>query len=80
MEQKQDIQKDEPTKKPNETGTGSLGLAVGLSLGILFGVAFDDMGLGMMMGVALGLCWAPAIEMLRKDKKRKEHEDEHEKQ
>lgn len=80
MKQKQDIQKGETPKEPNQTGTGILGLPVGLSLGILFGVAFDNMGLGMMMGVALGLCGGPAMEMLGKRKKRKEQGDEHEKQ
>ena len=79
MEQKQDIQKGETPKEPNQTGTGILGLPVGLSFGILFGVAFDNIGLGMMMGVALGLCGGAAMEMLGKRKKRKEHEDEHEK-
>lgn len=80
MEQKKDIQKDETPNKPNETGTGGLGLAVGLSLGILFGVAFDNMGLGMTMGVALGLCGGLMMGMLGKRKKRKEQGDEHEKQ
>ena len=35
-------------------GSGS-GLAMGLSLGVLFGIVTDNIGLGVMLGVAVAL-------------------------
>lgn len=40
------------------------GLAIGLSLGILVGLLTDDLGLGMMLGAAVGLCSGSAISAL----------------
>ena len=53
---------------------------MGLSLGVLFGIVTDNIGLGMMLGVAVGLCTGPAISALKKNKKADEQEDDDEKQ
>ena len=60
-------------------GSGS-GLAMGLSLGVLFGIVTDNIGLGVMLGVAVWLCTGPAISALKKNKKADEQEDDDEKQ
>ena len=82
MKQEKDFQKDQKQTGDFSSNTG-LGLAVGLSLGTLFGVVFDNIGLGRMMGAALGLCGGPAMELLhggRKSKKPQEREDDREQQ
>lgn len=62
-----------------DSGSGS-GLAIGLSLGVLFGIVTDNIGLGMMLGVAAGLCIDPAIGALKKNKKADEQENDDERQ
>ena len=47
-----------------------------LSLGVLFGIVMDNIGLGMMLGVAVGLCTGPAISVLKKNKKAEEQTDD----
>ena len=59
---------------------GGSGLAIGLSLGVLFGIVTDNIGLGMMLGVAAGLCIDPAIGALKKNKKADEQENDDERQ
>ena len=54
----------------------SLGLAIGLSLGILLGIVMDNIGLGMMLGVAVELCTGPAISVLKENKKAEEQTDD----
>ena len=46
-----------------------------LSLGVLFGIVTDNIGLGVMLGVAMGLCAGPAIGVLKKNKKAEEQKD-----
>ena len=36
----------------------------------------DNIGLGMMLGVAVGLCTGPAIGVLKKNKKAEEQKDD----
>lgn len=67
-------------KAASTAADGSLGLAIGLSLGVLFGIAMDNLGLGMMLGVAAGLCGASAAGALRKNKKSEGQTDDDEKQ
>ena len=50
------------------------------SLGVLIGIIIDDIGLGMMLGVAVGLCIDPAIGALKKNKKADEQENDDERQ
>ena len=50
-----------------------------MSLGVLFGTLADNIGLGMMIGVAVGLCGGPAVGALRKNKKADEQEENDEK-
>ena len=74
-------QKDQKNRKDASMTTGiSLGLAIGLSLGVLFGIVTDNIGLGMMLGVAAGLCIDPAIGALKKNKKADEQENDDERQ
>ena len=47
-----------------------------ISLGVLFGIVMDNIGLGMMLGVAVGLCTGPAISVLKKNKKAEEQTDD----
>ena len=56
-------------KEPVSSNDSGSALAVGLSLGVLFGIVMDNIGLGMMLGVAVGLCTGPAISVLKKNKK-----------
>jgi len=50
-------QKDKNDKKDTDIAAGSsLGLSIGLSLGVFFGIVTDNLGLCMMIGVAVGLC------------------------
>ena len=63
-----------------QTGASGSGLAIGLSLGVLFGIVTDNIGLGMMLGVAAGLCIDPAIGALKKNKKADEQENDDERQ
>ena len=74
-------QKDQKNREDASMTTGiSLGLAIGLSLGVLFGIVTDNIGLGMMLGVAAGLCIDPAIGALKKNKKADEQENDDERQ
>ena len=63
----------------SSNGIGS-SLSIGLSLGVLFGIVTDNIGLGMMLGVAAGLCIDPAIGALKKNKKADEQENDDERQ
>ena len=63
------------TKDPNRTNDISLWLAIGLSLGVLFGIALDNIGLGMMIGAAIGLWGDSAAEMLTGKKKDEAHHE-----
>lgn len=47
---------------------------------MLIGIIIDDIGLGMMLGVAVGLCIDPAIGTLKKNKKADEQENDDERQ
>lgn len=53
-----------------------LGLAISLSLGTLFGIVTDNLALGMMIGVAVGLCGGSAAGALKGKKKEEETSDE----
>lgn len=63
-------------KEPVSSNDSGSALAVGLSLGVLFGIVMDNIGLGMMLGVAVGLCTGPAISVLKKNKKAEEQTDD----
>lgn len=63
-------------KEPVSSNDSGSALAVGLSLGVLFGIVMDNTGLGMMLGVAVGLCTGPAISVLKKNKKAEEQTDD----
>ena len=63
-------------KEPVSSNDSGSALAVGLSLGVLFGIVMDNIGLGMMLGVAVGLCTGPAISVLKKNKKAEEQKDD----
>lgn len=65
-----DYRKD--TDGENDT---SQWLAIGLSLGVLFGIATDNIGLGIMIGVAIGLWGDSVAEMLTGKKKDEEHHE-----
>lgn len=54
--------RQEQPAQNNNTGSW---LAVGLSLGTFVGILTDNIGAGMMFGVAAGLCAAPAIAALK---------------
>lgn len=67
-----DYRKDfDGTKDLNRANGISLWLAIGLSLGVLFGIAMDNIGLGMMIGVAIGL-WGDSVAEMLTDKKKDE--------
>ncbi len=71
-----DYRKDsDGTKDPNVTNDISLWLAIGLSLGVLFGIAMDNIGLGMMIGAAIGLWGDSVAEMLTGKKKEEAHHE-----
>ena len=53
---------------------------LGLSLGIVIEFLIDDIGLGMCLGVMMGVSIGPAIDVLRKNKKSEEQEDNDEKE
>lgn len=53
---------------------------LGLSLGIVIEFLIDDIGLGMCLGVMMGVNIGPAIDVLRKNKKSEEQEDNDEKE
>ena len=55
-------------------------IAIGLCLGIVIGLLIDDIGLGMCLGVMMGVSVGPAIDVLRKNKKSEEQEDNDEKE
>ena len=72
---------DNPSQEGStQTGDSCNGLAVGLSLGVLGGIIIDNIGLGMMIGVAVGLCGGSAIGVLRKNKKAEARKDNDERQ
>lgn len=53
---------------------------LGLSLGIVIEFLIDDIGLGMCLGVMMGVSIDPAIDVLRKNMKSEEQEDNDEKE
>lgn len=53
---------------------------LGLSLCIVIEFLIDDIGLGMCLGVMMGVSIGPAIDVLRKNKKSEEQEDNDEKE
>ena len=72
---------DNPSQEGStQTGDSGNGRAVGLSLGVLVGIIIDNIGLGMMIGVAVGLCGGSAIGVLRKNKKAEDRKDNDERQ
>lgn len=80
MKKGKNIQSNSSQKESVQTGDSGSGLAIGLSLGVLFGIVTDNIGLGMMLGVAAGLCNDPAIGALKKNKKADEQENDDERQ
>ena len=50
------------------------------SLGIVIGFLIDDIGLGMCLGGMMGVSIGPVIDVLRKNKKSEEQEDNDEKE
>ena len=70
-------QKDQKNRKDTSMTTDiPLGLGIGLSLGVLFGILTDNIGLGMMIGVAVGLCGSSAADVLKGKKEQKGRHDE----
>ena len=53
---------------------------LGLSLCIVIEFLIDDIGLGMCLGGMMGVSIGPAIDVLRKNKKSEEQEDNDEKE
>ena len=80
MKKGKNIQSNSSQKESVQAGDSGSGLAIGLSLGVLIGIIIDDIGLGMMLGVAGGLCIDPAIGTLKKNKKADEQENDDERQ
>ena len=80
MKKGKNIQSNSSQKESVQAGDSGSGLAIGLSLGVLFGIVTDNIGLGMMLGVAAGLCIDPAIGALKKNKKADEQENDDERQ
>ena len=80
MKNNKTAQRDQARKEPVQAGDSAIGLAVGLSLSVLFGVVTDNIGLGMITGVAVGLCVSPAVGMLRRNRGPEEQENDEEKQ
>ena len=80
MKKGKNIQSNSSQKESVQAGDSGSGLAIGLSLGVLFGIVTDNIGLGMMLGVAAGLCTSPAISALKKNKKADEQENDDERQ
>ena len=73
-------QKDKNDKKDTDIAAGSsLGLSIGLSLGVFFGIVTDNLGLCMMIGVAVGLCGGWAVGALRRRRKEAKDEEKNEK-
>ena len=66
--------KDYRKDTDEENGT-SQWLAIGLSPGVLFGIAMDNIGLGMMIGAAIGLWGDSVAEMLTGKKKEEAHHE-----
>ena len=54
---------DPKQKAPVHADDSGSGLAIRLSLGILVGLLIDDLGLGMMLGAAVG--FAPGRQSVR---------------
>lgn len=64
--------KDESKQNGKHVSTdSSLELAIGLSLGVLFVILMDNIGTGMMFGVATGLCSGNIVCFLKCKKKDK---------
>ena len=80
MKKGKNIQSNSSQKESVQAGDSGSGLAIGLSLGVLFGSVTDNIGLGMMLGGAAGLCIDPAIGALKKNKKADEQENDDERQ
>ena len=80
MKNNKTAQRDQARKEPVQAGDSAIGLAVGLSLGVLFGIVTDNIGFGMITGVAVGLCVSPAVGMLRRNRGPEEQENDEEKQ
>lgn len=58
--------KDESKQNDKHVSTySSLGLTIGLSLGVFFGIPMDNIGAGMMFGVATGLCPGNIVSFLK---------------
>ena len=72
--------KDESKQNDKHVSTdSSLGLTIGLSLVVLFGILMDNIGAGMMFGVATGLCSGSVVSsfyVMRKTQKKKIRENE----
>ena len=73
------IQNKQSNKEPSSDNRGNW-IAIGLCLGIVIGLLIDDIGLGMCLGVVMGVSVGPAIDVLRKNKKSEEQEDNDEKE
>ena len=73
------IQNKQSNKEPSSDNSGNW-ITIGLSLGIVIGFLIDDIGLGMCLGVMMGVSIGPAIDVLRKNKKSEEQEDNDEKE
>lgn len=52
----------------------------GLSLGVFFGIVTDNLGLCMMIGVAVGLCGGSAVGALKSKKKKGQKKSDEEKE
>ena len=63
-------------KEPVSSNDSGSGLAIGLSLGILFGILTDNLGPGMMISTAAGLCAGSAGGAWRRKKAQEDHQDE----
>lgn len=53
--------------KQQNSNDSPISISLGLCIGVLVGVAIDNIGLGMLLGVALGLCIYPLFNK-KKDK------------
>ena len=79
MNKDDSIQNEQSKKEPTPDNSGSW-IAIGLCLGIGIGLLIDDLGLGICLGVMMGVSVGPAIDVLRKNKKSEEQEDNDEKE
>lgn len=66
------FERDESKQNDKHVSTdSSLELAIGLSLGVFFGILMDNIGAGMMFGVAIGICSGNIVSFLKCKKKDK---------